>query len=124
MSTVAADLSSCSPKTAANTFRPPVNNNQVEVPLSMFETKPFLVVSPAKYQFEIAIEKKQDNTYKALLLKCTHQDNQLTITGNGYTCNMHGSKFNKAGSILKGPAELPLQQLKTQIINNNLLIHL
>ena len=121
---VTADLSSCSPKMVGNTFKPAVNNNQVEVPLSMFENQPFQVISPAKYEYEIAVEKKPDNTYKALLLKCTHYQNQLTTTGNGFTCSLHGSKFDKEGNVLKGPAENPLQELKTQIIKDNLLIHL
>jgi Rieske Fe-S protein len=121
---IAADLSSCSPAVAKNTFRPVIKDNEIEVPLSLFETQPFQVISPAKYNYEIAVEKKQDNTYKALLLKCTHQENQLTPTGNGFICNLHGSKFDKQGLILKGPAENPLQQLNTRIVNNNLLIHL
>ncbi len=121
---VAAELASCSPKTAANTFKPIVNNNEVEVPLSLFDSQPFQLISPKKFEYEIAVERKSDNTYKALLLRCTHQDNQLGTTGNGFNCSLHGSKFDKEGNVIKGPAEMPLQQLKTRIINNNLLIHL
>ncbi|MFT3908879.1 MAG: Rieske 2Fe-2S domain-containing protein [Ferruginibacter sp.] len=124
VTTVTADLSSCSPKVAGNTFKPVVNNNELQVPLSLFENQPFKVISPANYEYEIAVEKKSDNSFKALLLKCTHYDNQLTTTGNGYTCSQHGSKFDKEGTVLKGPAENPLKQLKTQIIKDSLLIHL
>lgn len=121
---VAADLASCSPAVAKNTFKPQVKDNKVEVPLSLFDSQPFQVVSPARYEYEIAVEKKNDNSYKAILLKCTHYNNQLTTTGNGFTCSLHGSRFDKDGNVLKGPAEIPLQQLKTQIVNNNLLIQL
>lgn len=124
VSTVAADLSSCSPKMINNAFKPVVNNNQVAIPLSLFDNQPFQVISPAKFEYEIAIEKKADNSYNALLLKCTHYENQLTATGNAYICNAHGSKFDKAGNVIKGPAATPLQQLKTRIIKNNLLIQL
>lgn len=125
VATVATDLSSCSPKIAGNnTFRPVIINNQVEMPLSMFDNQALQVISPAKYEYEISVEKKADNTFKALLLKCTHYQNQLTTTGNGYTCSLHGSKFNKEGNVVKGPAEIPLQELKTQITKENLLIHL
>ncbi|MEO8772116.1 MAG: Rieske (2Fe-2S) protein [Ferruginibacter sp.] len=123
--TVSTNLTSCSPKIAGNnTFRPVVNNNQVEVPLSIFDNNAFQVISPAKYEFEISVEKKPDNTYKALLLKCTHYQHQLTTTGNGFTCSLHGSKFDKEGNVLKGPAETPLQELKTQIVKDTLLIQL
>lgn len=124
ITTVSADLSSCSPKLAVNTFKPLINNNQVEIPLSLFDNQPFQVISPARYEFEIAVEKRPDNTYKALLLKCTHYQNQLTTTGNGFTCNLHGSKFDKEGNVLKGPAENALQELKTQMVNNHLVINL
>lgn len=121
---VAADLSSCSPAVAKNTFKPVIKDDEVEVPLSLFENQAFQLVSPAKYEYEIAVEKKPDNTYKAILLRCTHYNNQLTTTGNGFTCSLHGSKFDKDGQVVKGPAEIPLEQLKTRIVNNNLLIHL
>ena len=121
---IAADLSSCSPGVAKNTFKPVVKDNEVEVPLSLFDNQAFKLISPANYNYEIAVEKKQDNTYHALLLRCTHQENQLTPTGNGFTCSLHGSKFDMEGHVLKGPAESPLQQLNTRIVKNNLIIHI
>ena len=99
-------------------------NNSVQVPLNIFDTKPFQVISPKKYAYEVAVEKKQDGTYKALLLKCTHYANQLIPTGNGFTCNAHGSRFDKEGEVLKGPAAQPLKQLQVTINNQNLFIHL
>ncbi|MEO7523224.1 MAG: Rieske 2Fe-2S domain-containing protein [Ferruginibacter sp.] len=121
---IASDLSSCSPALAKTTFKPVVKNDQVEVPLSLFKSQAFHVISPEKYEFEISVEKKPDNTYMALLLKCTHYNNQLTTTGSGFFCSLHGSKFDKNGDVQRGPADQPLEQLKTQIVDNNLLIHL
>jgi Rieske Fe-S protein len=66
----------------------------------------------------------QDGTYQALLLKCTHYDNQLMPTGKGYTCHVHGSNFNTNGKVTKGPAAEPLLQLKTTISATNILIQL
>ncbi len=121
---VADSLSSCSPAVARQlAYSPAVVNNQVEVPFTLFEKQPLVVISPAKYEYEISVE-KAENTYKALLLKCTHYDNQLTPTGNGYTCSLHGSKFSKDGVVTKGPAERNLRQLKTETLNDHLLIYL
>lgn len=120
----ASDLLSCSPAMAKNTFKAPVNNHMAEVPLTLFDNKPLQVISVAKFEYDIAIEKKSNNTYHALLLKCTHYNNQLTETGNGYTCSLHGSRFDKQGNVVKGPAETALQELRTEINNNLLLIHL
>ena len=119
-----AALASCSPAVAKNMLNPPVNENKIQIPLSLFEQSAFQVITPLKYQFEIAVEKIAAGDYKALLLSCTHYSNQLTVTGNGYTCTAHGSKFDKQGVVLKGPAEDSLKQLKTEIINNYLVIHL
>lgn len=119
-----AAMASCSPAVSKNILRPEINNNTVLIPLSAFDNNTFQVISPAKYQFEIAVEKKGANDFRALLLKCTHYSNELTVTGNGFTCAAHGSRFDKEGNVLQGPAEHSLHQLKTQIVNNNLLINL
>ena len=121
---VIAGVASCSPSIGKNSFKPVIKDNQVEVPLSLFDSQAFQVVSPEKYQYEIAVEKKAAGIYTALLLRCTHYQNQLTPTGNGFTCPAHGSRFDKEGNVLRGPAETALQHLNTQIIKNNLLIHL
>ena len=118
------DLAGCSPAVANNLLKPEVIDNKIQVPLHIFDKDPQQIISPKKYPFEIAVEKKSDNTFRALLLKCTHQENQLTPTGNGFTCSVHGSRFDKEGSVLTGPAEYSLQQLKTIIIQNNLFIQL
>ena len=119
-----AAMASCSPASGKNILHPEVKNNKVLIPLSTFDAAAFQIISPAKFQFEIAVERKADNTYSALLLSCTHYSNELTVTGNGFICSAHGSRFDKQGNVLKGPAENALKQLRTQIINNDLLIHL
>ena len=118
------DLAGCSPAIANNVFAPPVIDNSVQVPLHIFDTKPLQIISPKQYAYEVAVEKQADGTYKALLLKCTHYANQLIPTGNGFTCNAHGSRFDKEGKVVKGPAEQSLKQLQTTITDQNLFIHL
>ena len=118
------DLAGCSPGVANSVFKPDITDNNIQVPLNIFDKTSLQIISPKKYPYEVAIEKKQDGTYKALLLKCTHYANQLTPTGNGFTCNAHGSRFDKEGKVLKGPAAEPLPQLQTAITEQYLSIHL
>lgn len=118
------DMTGCSPATANAIFKPDIVDNAVQVPLTIFDKNPVQIISPKKYAYEVAIEKKQDGTYKALLLRCTHYNNQLQPTGNGFTCNAHGSKFDKEGKVLKGPAEAPLTLLQTSITDQILFVHL
>ena len=118
------DIASCSPAVGNSIFKPDIVDNTVTVPLALFDQKSFGVISPNKYPYEVAIEKKEDGNYIALLLQCTHYDNQLTPTGNGFTCSLHGSKFSLDGSVLKGPAEAPLKYLKITKTNTDLIIGL
>ncbi|NIG55624.1 ubiquinol-cytochrome c reductase iron-sulfur subunit [Chitinophaga sp. Cy-1792] len=119
----AADLlSSCG--TASKGFTASAVNNRVEVPLSLFNSNSFQVISPKNFDYEIAVQKNPDNTFRALLLRCTHHDNQLVATGNGYYCSLHGSQFSKQGTVTKGPAEKPLPVLVTETTPTNLIIHI
>jgi len=115
-----ATLSSCSPA-AFPIFKTEVADKKISVPLKLFDQAPLQIVRPKDLFYDIAVQKK-DNVYTALQLLCTHQQNQLTVTGSGYTCNLHGSQFDRSGNVRKGPAERPLRQLKTTVANDTLLI--
>jgi Rieske Fe-S protein len=116
-------LSGCGP--ATQVFKTTVSdNNQLAVPLNLFDKNAIQLVRPKGWQYDIAVQKKKDNKYSALLLRCTHQDNQLDKTGNGYHCSLHGSQFDGDGKVMKGPAELSLKQYNTSLTENNLIIYL
>jgi Rieske Fe-S protein len=116
-------LSGCGPA-AYKVIDTGIHNDQVEIPLAGFAQSPLQLVRPKGWFYSIAVRKKEDNTYSALLLKCTHQDNQLTAATNGYTCSLHGSAFNADGRVTKGPAERPLKEYAVTTDTNNLIIHL
>jgi Rieske Fe-S protein len=118
------DMFSCSPATGNAIATSEAVNNKVTIPLSVFEKGPIQVISPKKYPYEVALKKEQDGTYKALLLKCTHFDNQIVQSNDGFTCHFHGSHFDKEGNVTKGPASEPLTQLKTTINNTDIIIQL
>ena len=99
-------------------------DDEIQIPIASLNQSALQLVRPKGWLYDIAVQKKQDNTYEALLLQCTHQNNQLAPNGNGYTCNLHGSKFDKNGGVIKGPAERHLKQYKTFLSNDKLLIHL
>jgi Rieske Fe-S protein len=117
-------LASCSPSFGQNIIKSEIADNKITIPIALFNTNTFQLISPKKYPYEIALQKEADGTYKALLLKCTHYENQLQPTGNSYSCSLHGSRFNKEGAVLKGPASEPLIQLTTTLTTTDILIHL
>ncbi|HWB27942.1 MAG TPA: Rieske (2Fe-2S) protein [Chitinophagaceae bacterium] len=115
-------LTGCSPASSLAVYNTAVVDKQLRVPLSLFAKSPVQVVRPAGWYYDIAVEKNENNTYKALLMRCTHQDNQLTKTGNGFSCSLHGSQFDKNGNVRKGPAEDPLTQYHAYEKNDLLII--
>ncbi len=103
-------------------FKTVVLDKKIAVPLSLFATNATQFIRPKGWYYDIAVQKTDDG-FTALLLMCTHQDNQLDINGNkGYSCSLHGSTFNKEGKVLKGPAERGLKRYKTLVEADQLII--
>lgn len=117
----ASALSSCA---ALPVYKTTMANNKVTVPVSLFAQSDFQVIQPKDLFYNIGLRKEKDGTYTALLLRCTHADNQLISTGNGFKCNLHGSAFDKEGQVMQGPAERSLKKYQTEIISDQIIIHL
>jgi nitrite reductase/ring-hydroxylating ferredoxin subunit len=105
-------------------YQTAISNQQVIVPVSLFEKGNIQIIQPKNLYYNIALKKENDGSYTALLLRCTHADNQLITTGNGYKCNLHGSSFDQEGQVTVGPAEKPLRKYPTEINNGQIIIHL
>lgn len=114
-------LSSCA---TLPVYKTSINNNTITVPADLFANSNFQLIQPQKLYYNIGLRKETDGSYTALLLRCTHADNQLTPTGNGFTCNLHGSKFNEEGKVVHGPAAHNLKKYTTEVIANQIIIHL
>ena len=74
--------------------------------------------------YDIAVRKTATDQYEALLLQCTHQQNQLMVNSNGYKCNLHGSQFNLDGMVVKGPAERALRKFTASLDQDRLIVQL
>lgn len=99
-------------------------NKTISVPVSLFTESELQIIRVKELEDDIALRKEQDGTYTALLMRCTHADNPLVSTGNGFICNLHGSTFDKEGAVTKGPAALPLRKYSVEIVSDNILIHI
>ncbi len=118
---VAVSLISCS---QLPIYKTAILENKIVVPLNLFLQTSLQIIKPAGYDYNIALQKENDGTYTALLLRCTHSDNQLTSTGNGFVSNLHGSPFDKEGMVLKGPADRPQKRLRTRLNSDHIIIYL
>ncbi len=119
---VLGSLASCG--VALPVYKTEAANNKVTVPVSLFANSDFQLIQPKSLYYNIGLKKEKDGSYTALLLRCTHADNQLTPTGNGFKCTLHGSAFNNEGQVTMGPAERPLQKYPTQIVSDQIIINL
>lgn len=118
---VVGSLSSCA---ALPMYKTAVEGNKIAVPVSLFAQSSFQLIEAKGLFYNIGLRKENDGTYTALLLRCTHADNQLTPTGNGFKCNLHGSAFDTEGRVTQGPAEKPLTKYPTEVVNGNIIVHL
>jgi len=74
--------------------------------------------------YPIIIYKNLNDTYTALLLRCSHQGAELNVNGDVLTCSAHGSEFGKSGNVIQGPAEQQLTSFKVQTDVQNIYIQL
>jgi Rieske Fe-S protein len=86
--------------------------------------KNYLVVQNDKLKYPVCIYRIDENTYHALLMKCTHQGAELQVFGDKLQCPAHGSEFNHNGSVAGGPAAQPLRSLPVTLTHHELKISL
>lgn len=92
------------------------------IPLALFRTEEFQLVRSDALQYDVGVRKEADGGFIALLMRCTHVENPVSRKGDGFECTLHGSHFDAAGGVLRGPAQKPLQPLRTEIDGESLRI--
>jgi len=65
-----------------------------------------------------------ESGFTALSLLCTHLGCTVEQKMDGFICPCHGSQYNKNGSVLRGPAQEPLRNLRIeQTSTGQLILH-
>ena len=118
---VISSLSACA---SLPVYKTEIAENKITVPVSLFAQSNLQIIRANNYGYDIALRKEQDETFVALLMRCTHADNQLISTGNGFTCSLHGSNFSKEGAVTKGPAEYALKKFGVKKTDDSVVIYL
>ena len=62
------------------------------------------------------------NDIIALSLVCTHLGCTVSVTPEGMVCPCHGSRFDRNGRVLSGPAERSLQRLTVEQDGTTLVV--
>lgn len=87
-------------------------------------TRQYIIVRNDKLEFPIYLYRFSENEYSAVLMKCTHQGNELSASGDHLTCSAHGSEFNNKGVLAQGPAEKNLRTFNVKTDGDKILIDL
>jgi cytochrome b6-f complex iron-sulfur subunit len=98
--------------------------NIVRVPVSSFNDETNMILLRNSTLSNDILLVKAAEGYRALYMRCTHENFGLTATNKKIFCSSHGSEFDFEGKVLKEPALSPLKKFKTETINNDIIIHL
>ncbi|MHB8122077.1 MAG: QcrA and Rieske domain-containing protein [Desulfuromonadaceae bacterium] len=58
---------------------------------------------------------RDDSGFYALSLVCTHLGCTVTVSEDAISCPCHGSRFDRQGVVLKGPADRALERVKVEV---------
>jgi Rieske Fe-S protein len=116
-----AGLSSCSSLPIHETT---MEGNRLSLSQSLFTDAAPHIVRAKGLAYDISVRRQTDGSYTALLLRCTHADNQLNTNANGFACALHGSAYDNEGRVTRGPAQRALQRLRTELTASEVVIHL
>ena len=58
---------------------------------------------------------RDDSGFYALSLVCTHLGCTVTVTEDALSCPCHGSRFDRQGTVLTGPADRTLVRMKVEV---------
>ncbi|HEY6502789.1 MAG TPA: Rieske (2Fe-2S) protein [Chitinophagaceae bacterium] len=123
-------VQSCSPATHLNAF---IADNRLVIPLSAFELKKrsadqsyrrYIVARNEQLNYPLVVYRDNENDYTALLLRCSHQYNELNVNGELLSCPAHGSEFDTRGNVVNGPANEKLRSFSITKDGQNLYIQL
>jgi cytochrome b6-f complex iron-sulfur subunit len=58
---------------------------------------------------------RDEGGFYALSLICTHLGCTVTVTEDALSCPCHGSRFDRQGKVLTGPADRALMRIKVEV---------
>jgi nitrite reductase/ring-hydroxylating ferredoxin subunit len=103
-------------------FNTKADNGKIKVALTEFAENPMRIVRVEGLQYDVMVSRKEDGTFTALVMRCTHQDFNLSAGKTRLYCGLHGSSFDLDGKVITGPASDPLKRLKVEQYNNHIII--
>lgn len=105
----------------------PTSNKNVDFTLDLTSSQYKSLQTNGGYIYKegIIVAKTINGDYVAVSAICTHAGTyvQYTASNNSFYCPSHGSDFTTSGSVINGPAYIPLKQYKTALSGNSLRVY-
>nr|WP_293843198.1 Rieske (2Fe-2S) protein [uncultured Arsenicibacter sp.] len=125
-------LSSC--KSVYYAQMPVLKGRAIQVSKKEFESvdkkgavtmRPFILVEMKGQSHPIYLRRKgTGDEYTAVLMKCSHQGNELNAHDGYLTCPAHGSEYTAEGKVTEGPAEKDLTTYRVTTDEGNIYINI
>ncbi len=103
------------------------SNGKITVPESSFTPEVnYILVRCKDLENDILVVRNspEKKDYWGLLMRCTHQQNPLSVQKQIIHCPAHGSEFDLNGMVVKDPAINPLKKYLVEAKDNLLVIDL
>lgn len=83
-----------------------------------------LKLQPDGMTNQIYVLAQPDGRFVAVSPICAHLGCTVNIEGEHLVCPCHGSTYDRAGGLLKGPAQRGLNTFRTEVRGGELVVHL
>ena len=104
----------------------PVVDGRVELSLPSFPDlagpNGAIKLQPARLENPVYVLAKGDGEFEAVSPICTHRGCTVEVQGPRLVCPCHGSTYDRAGSVLKGPAQRALANYPVSREGGHLII--
>ena len=110
-----------------------IKNNELVVSKAEFAKDPgntntayrkYIILKNEGLDFPICLFRISDDSYRALLMQCTHKGCELQLQGDYLLCPCHGSEFNNMGVVQNPPAQENLRLFTIKTDNEHIYISL
>ena len=100
-----------------------IDENKIVVKKSELKGNQFALINTEDLPAPIYLRNSDDDTYIALLTRCTHKGCSVDPYYDRLSCPCHGSEYSYTGEVISPPAKKPLMKFYVTTDSGNIYIH-
>ena len=98
--------------------------NKIVVKKTEFKGNQFALINASNLPAPIYLRNLDEETYIALLTRCTHKGCSVDAYYDRLSCPCHGSEYSYTGEVISPPAKNPLLKFNVTTDSGNIYIHM